>query len=103
MDLLLTSQPEAAPWLDALSTVLEEAADPAWDDIAAATTMMTERSPGTPVLAGARIPVNARVADQWVRRLLVLAADVGPEAIVLRAAAGDNAFETRAFLEAAVN
>jgi FdhE protein len=103
MDLLLTSQPEAAPWLGALTTVLEEAADPAWDAIAAAATLHTERSLGTPVLAGARIPVDARFADQWVRRLLALAAEVGPEAIVLRAAAGDNAFDTLAFLETAVN
>ena len=103
IDLLLASQPEAATWLGTLSTVLEEAADPAWDAIAAAATLQMEHSPATPLLAGARIPVNARFADHWVRRLLVLAAEVGPEAIVLRAAASDNAFDALAFLEAAVN
>jgi FdhE protein len=103
MDLLLTSQPETAPWLGVLTAVLEEAAEPTWDAVAVSTVLQAERSPGTPVLAGARIPVNARFADQWVRGLLKIAAEVGPESIVLRAAAADNAFDTLAFLEAAVN
>jgi FdhE protein len=38
-----------------------------------------------------------------VRRVLALAAEAGPEAIGLRATAGDVALDARAFLEAAVN
>ena len=111
MDILLASQPETAPWLGVLSAVLEEAADDPpgapWDAVAASTTLQTERSPGTPLLAGARIPIDAPLADRWVRRVLALAAEAGPQAIGLRAAAGDDPsgapLDTRAFLEAAVN
>jgi FdhE protein len=111
MDVLLTSQPETAPWLGVLSAVLEEAADgPSgahWDAVASSTTLRAERSPGTPLLAGAHIPIDAPLADRWVRRLLALAAEAGPEAVGLRAAAGDDAssapLDSRAFLEAAVN
>jgi FdhE protein len=111
MDILLASQPETAPWLGVLSAVLEEAADGSpgapWDAVAAATTLQTEHSPGTPLLAGARIPIDALLADRWVRRVLALAAEAGPHAIGLRAAAGDDPsgapLDTRAFLEAAVN
>ena len=107
MDVLLASQPETASWLGVLSIVLEEAADgppgAPWDAVAVATTLQTERSPGTPLLAGAQIPIDGRLADHWVRRVLALAAEVGPEAIGLRAAAGPTAFDTLAFLEAAVN
>jgi FdhE protein len=103
METLLASQPETGPWLGVLSVVLEEAAEPIWDVAAATTTLQAERAPGTPLLAGANIPVDASLADRWVRRVLVLAAEVGPEAISLRAAAGDDALDTRTFLEAAVN
>jgi FdhE protein len=130
MDLLLASQPETAPWLGVLSTVLEEASHPTWDAVAASTiladtsrsvgqsvsrsveapSLPTHRltdsrlpSSGTPLLAGARIPIDAPLADRWVRRMLVLAAEAGPEAIGLRAAAADVALDARAFLEAAVN
>jgi len=134
IDLLLASQPETAPWLSVLAAVLEEAGDPAWDAAASSTTLdETSRSvgqsvsrpvetsslptyrladsrllsPGTPLLAGARIPIDAPLADRWVRRVLALAAAAGPAAIGLRAAAGDNpagvALDARAFLEAAVN
>jgi FdhE protein len=107
MDILLASQPETAPWLGVLSAVLEEAADgpqgAPWDAVAAAATLQTEHAPGTPLLAGARIPVKAPLADRWVRRLLTLAAEAGPQAIGLRVAASDGALDTRAFLEAAVN
>ncbi len=107
MDVLLTSQPETASWLGVLSAVLEEAADgppgSPWDAAAATTTLQAEHSPGTPLLAGARIPIDARLADRWVRRVLALAADAGPRAIGLRAAASDDALDTQAFLEGAVN
>ena len=107
MDVLLASQPETATWLGVLSAVLEEAGEgppgDRWDAVAASTTLQTEHSPGTPLLAGARIPVDAALADRWVRRMLALAAEAGPEAIGLRAAAGDVTLDARAFLEAAVN
>jgi FdhE protein len=111
MDILLASQPETAPWLGVLSAVLEEAADDPpggpWDGVAATTTLQPERSPGTPLLAGARIPIDAPLADRWVRRVLALAAEAGPQAIGLRAAARDDPsgapLDTRAFLEASVN
>ena len=49
-----------------------------WDAIAASTTLQTERAPGTPLLAGAHIPIDAPLADRWVRRVLALAAEAGP-------------------------
>ena len=129
METLLASQPETAPWLGVLSAVLEEASHPAWDAVAASTILAdTSRKsevgqsasgttslpthrladsrphpPSPPLLAGARIPLDAPLADRWVRRLLALAAEAGPEAIGLRAAAGNSALDARAFLEAAVN
>jgi FdhE protein len=103
IDSLLTSQPETAPWLGVLSAVLEEASEPIWDAVAASTTLQAEQAPGTPLLAGARIPIDAQLADRWVRRVLDLAAESGPEAVGLRAAANDGALDARAFLEAAVN
>jgi FdhE protein len=103
IDLLLVSQPETAPWLGVLSAALEEAANPTWDAVAASTVLQAERSPGTPLLAGAHIPIEAPLADRWVRRVLALAAEAGPEAIGLRAAASDVTLDARAFLEAAIN
>ena len=103
MDTLLADQPETATWLGVLAAVLEEAVDPSWDVAAAAATLLAEHSPGTPLLAGARIPIDARLADRWVRRVLALAAEAGPRAIGLRAAAGDDALDAPAFLEAAIN
>src|SRR5688572_19336485 len=104
MDNLLAAQPETAPWLGVLSAVLEEAADgpagAAWEAVAAATTLQAEHVPGTPLLAGAQIPIDARLADRWVRRLLALAAEAGPQAIGLRAAAGNDALDAPEFLEA---
>src|SRR4051794_3589907 len=124
MDLLLASQPETAPWLAVLAAVLEEAADPTWDAVAASSTIadtqssvvsrqssaltthdsrLTTRSPRPPLLDGAHIPIDAALADRWVRRVLALAAEAGPEAIGLRTAAGDVALDAQAILEAAVN
>jgi FdhE protein len=107
MDTLLASQPETAPWLAVLAAVLEEAAGSTWNAVAASTVLQAESSPGIPLLAGAHIPIDAPLADRWVRRLLALAAEAGPEAIGLRAAAGDDPsgaqLDARAFLEAAVN
>jgi FdhE protein len=103
MDILLASQPETAPWLGMVSAVLEEAAEPDWDGVAAATTLQAEHSHGTALLAGAHIPIEAQLADRWARRVLALAAEAGPDAIGLRAAADDAGLDARAFLEAAIN
>ena len=89
MDILLASQPETAPWLGVLSAVLEEAAETP----RLGCRRRLHHPPGRararhPLLAGARIPIDARLADRWVRRVLALAAEAGPEAIGLRAAAG---------------
>ena len=86
-----------------LTAVLEEAAEPTWDAVAASTVLQAERLPGTPLLAGAHVPIDAPLADGWVRRVLALTAEASPEAVGLRAAAGDAEFDSRAFLEAAVN
>jgi FdhE protein len=111
IDILLASQPEMASWLSVLSAVLEEAGDgppgDPWDAVVASTTLQTEHSPGTPLLAGASIPIDVHLAHRWVRKVLTLTAEAGTEAIGLRTAAGDDPsdapLDTRAFLEAAVN
>ena len=103
LDALSQAQPEAGPWLAMLEATLAEAADPIWDATAAATTLQPERAPGTPLLAGAQIPLDRDRADRWLRRLLALAAEAGSDAIPLRAAASDDALDAIALLEAAVN
>ena len=111
MDTLLASQPETAPWLGVLSAVLEEAAD---DPTACPLGRRRHRHhPPARALAWhtaagrSAHPHRRALADRWVRRVLALAAEVGPQAIGLRAAARDDhsgaPLDTRAFLEAAVN
>ena len=103
IDTLLNAQPEAAPWLGVISAALEAAADPGWDAVAGAATLRPERAPGAPLLAGARIPLDRDRAGRWVRRVLALAGEVGPEAASLRVAARGEALDSLALLEAAVN
>jgi FdhE protein len=103
IDTLSQTQPEAGPWLAVLEAALVESADPIWDATAATATLRPERTPGMPLLAGARIPVDRRRADRWVRGLLALAGDSGSAAIPLRAAAHDDALDAIAILEAAIN
>jgi FdhE protein len=102
MDTLLAAQPEAGPWLGVLSAVLEEAGDPGWETVAAETTLRAERAPGAPLLAGARIPIDSAFAERWVRRVVALAGEAGPEAASLRVAAA-GALDPLGLLEAAVN
>ena len=101
MDALLAAQPEAGPWLGVLGTVLEECADSAWDEAAAATTLNRERFPGAPLLAGACIPLDAAHVEVWVRRLLTVASETGAEAAALRVAARE--VDSLALLTAAIN
>jgi FdhE protein len=101
IDSLRAAQPEAAPWLRLLATVLEEASDPEWDAAAAAATLRPERAPRVPLLAGATIPVDARLVARWVRRVLALAAEAGTDAASLRSLA--DTLAPLDFLAAAVN
>jgi FdhE protein len=103
MTALLAAQPEAGPWIGVLVAVLEEAADSAWDEIAAATRLRPIRAPRAPLLAGAEVPVDAQVVERWMRRVLTLAGNAGPEAASLRIAAGSPTLEPLALLETAVN
>jgi FdhE protein len=84
-----------------LSAALAEAGEAAWD-AAAATTRAAERAPDAPLLAGARVPVDAGTAEHWVRRLLRLAGETGPAGVSLRAAAGAASLDALALLEAAI-
>lgn len=103
MDTLLAAQPETGPWLALLTLALEECANPAWAVAAGATHLPPERKAGTPLLVGATILVDARLADAWVRRVLERAGRTGPEGTSLRAAAGNRSLDALAVLEAAVN
>jgi FdhE protein len=103
IDALLTAQPEAGPWLGLLSVVLEEAASPAWDAVAMGTRLQPVCPPGTPLLAGAEIPVAAGLGERWLRRVLTLAGNAGPEAASLRSAASIATLESLSLLETAVN
>ncbi len=103
IDTLTQAQPEAGPWLAVLEATLEEVAASVWDDAAAGTRLQPHLAPGTPLLVGARIPVDRRHVERWVRHLLALAGEAGPDAILLRAAARDDTLDAVAVLEAAVN
>lgn len=100
---LLAAQPEAGPWLEMLAAVLQECANPAWDVVAARTRLQPERRHGTPLLAGAEISVEVRLADAWLRRVLDLAGNAGPEAGALRAAANSGSLSPLDVLETAIN
>jgi FdhE protein len=103
MDILLAAQPEAGPWLGVLAAALEECANPAWERIAAATTLQPVRAPDAPLLAGARMPLDATLAERWLRRLLALAAEAGPEGPSLRHAVRDEGLDALMLLEATIN
>lgn len=103
MDALRAAQPETGPWLGLLALAFEECANPAWETVATATRLLPVRTAGTPLLAGATIPIDARLADAWVRRMLERAGESGPEATSLRAAAGNHSLDALEVLEAAVN
>jgi FdhE protein len=103
MDTLLAVQPEAGPWLGVLAAALEECANPAWEQAAAATTLLPERAPDAPLLVGARVPLDASLAERWLRRLLALAAEAGPEGPSLRNALRDEGLDALSLLEATIN
>lgn len=103
LDTLLTAQPEAAPWLALLSAVLEECSRPAWETAASRTRLRSERASDAPLLAGAEVPVDARYGERWLRRVLELAGNAGPEAASLRAAASSGALDPLTLLEMTIN
>lgn len=103
LDTLLTAQPEAAQWLSLLSTVLEECANPAWSAAASRIRLQAERASGVPLLAGAEILVDARYLDRWLRRVLELAGNAGPEAASLRTASSSRALDAQALLALSLN
>lgn len=103
LDTILAAQPEAAPWLGVLSTVLVECSDATWDAAASRTRLQAEREAGAPLLAGAEIAVDRRHAERWPRLVLELAGNVGAEADSLRAAASSSALDPLLLLEMAIN
>lgn len=100
---LLAGQPEARPWLELVSVVLEGCADPAWERAATETRLQTDRAPGSPLLAGAIIPIDAGFVEAWLRRVLAMVGQVGPEAGSLRAVASASELAPLALMEAAIN
>ena len=100
---LAESQPESAPWLALVAEALREADDPAWDRAAAGVALRADQPAPVPLLAGATIPVEPGTAQGWVRRLLALAGNAGPDATALGDAAGSGRLDAAALLEAAIN
>ena len=103
LDQLSRSQPEAGPWLALVEATLVEAEQPVWAAAAMASLLQTEQVGGAPLLTGATVPLPRPVADDWLRRLLALAGEAGPEAISLRVAASATDLDAPGLLEAAIN
>jgi FdhE protein len=103
IDTIHSAQPEAGPWLRLLGAVLEACHDPVWDHVAAATRLHPESAPRAPLLAGAEIRLDAQFADDWMRRILRLAAESGPDGASLNGAANSQALDALALLETAID
>jgi FdhE protein len=103
IDALLAAQPEAASWLGVLSAVLEESAAPPWETMARATRLVLERPPAAPLLSGAEIPADARYVERWLRQVLLIAGNAGPESASLRGVAESRDLASLAVLEMAIN
>lgn len=103
IDTIRTAQPEAGPWLDLLTMVLAECANPAWDAIAGTTRLQPIRADGAPLLAGAEITVETRLLERWLRQVFTEAARAGPEAASLRRLAESRSFDARDLLASALN
>lgn len=99
---VLAAQPEAAGWLALIEATLREGQSPAWD-VAAAAMLAGDCAPARPLLAGASIPLDAALADGWLRRLLTLASSAAPDAAPLARAAQSSRLEARGLLAAAIN
>ena len=100
---LAQSQPESGPWLALVGEALREAEAPAWDRAAAAVALRADQAGPVPLLAGATVPLERGPTEDWVRRLLALAGNAGPDAAALGEAAGSGRLDAIALLEAAIN
>jgi len=102
LDTLGRSQPETGPWLGLVAEAMREADDPGWDRAAAGTALRPEQPGSVPLLTGAVVPLDARSADGWVRRILALAAEAGPDAAQLGEVAASDRLDARRLIESAV-
>jgi FdhE protein len=100
---ILSVQPEAATWLAIMEAVLREGQHRAWEEAAASAVLPGAHAPGTPLLTGARIPLDPTYARAWDSRLLLLASQAGPDAAPLARAAQSPTLDGCALLEAAIN
>jgi FdhE protein len=67
-------RPDWRPWLEVLSTAVEEATDPAWE---LSVPSAPRRTHAKPLLADAEIPVDAARARNWLLTLFKAAAAAG--------------------------
>ena len=104
LDALAQAQPESAPWLTLVGEVLRASEHPAWDRAAAGVALRRDQPEPLPLLAGATVPVERGAVDDWVRRLLAVAAGVvGTDAAALHEAAHSDGLNAVALLEASIN
>ncbi len=73
---LARERAEWRPWLAVLDATIQATADPAWEH-AASVSLATQRPQGAPGLAEAVVRLDPRLARDWTRRLLTLAARGG--------------------------
>lgn len=104
LDTLARAQPESGPWLALVTETLHAAENPVWDQAAGAATLEVDLPALVPHLTGATVPLDRAVANEWVRRLLTVAADAaGPDVPALAVAARSGHLDAVALLEAAIN
>lgn len=98
---LVQQTPAWRPWLDMLAETLRAIPDPTWD--AGALEPDPERPAGTVLLDGALLTVPPRLAHDWLRRLLAVAAEGGcRDAGALAAASRADRLDALGLFEAAV-
>jgi FdhE protein len=101
LDRLAQQTSEWQSWLQVLAETLRAAQHPAWNR--AAQECDRERPAATALLDGVTLTVDPRLARDWIRRLLEVAAASGSrDAWALTVAARANRLDALAFLEAAV-
>jgi FdhE protein len=100
LETLGRSHPEWAQWLAPLRLTLVHAADRAYDAAVPAAPPLAP--PGAPLLDGAVLTLDPRVADRHVRALLRAAAAPATLAVSLAGVARSSALDAIALLDAAV-
>ena len=100
LDALGRNHPEWAQWLAPLRLTLVHAADRAYDTAVPASPPLA--TPGAPLLNGAVLTLDPRVADRHVRALLRAAAAPATLAVSLAGVARSPALDAIALLDAAV-